>query len=120
MSGLLNRYSFARSDLEQIASLKICSRRKHSGVCLATGSAARKLRSVRINTVQSILFRQLRQLSEQRRGARSGPNGTLTGGADSPTPPVAGPRKFSSRIRLLCGALNRWLGAWYQLCERGK
>jgi len=73
---------------------------------------------VRINTVQSMLLRQLRELGDQRRASRSGKNPTGNGGVKAPGSPMAAPRAVFARLRLLYRALNQWLTAWYELYGR--
>jgi hypothetical protein len=71
---------------------------------------------VKINTVQTILFRQLRELNEQRQAGSQARHASAGDGTDSALTPVHARPGLITKIRLLGVALNKWLASYYRLC----
>lgn len=73
---------------------------------------------MRINTVQTILFRQLRERHEQRQAeriARGKPGHSEVGVLPKSRKPE---RDVIATLRQWLGAVNRWLTSYYKLCGR--
>jgi hypothetical protein len=72
---------------------------------------------VKINTVQTILFRQLRELNERR---NIKPPAQLQPGKSGMNPPtsIRNKRRAITEVRYLVSAMSRWLTSYYNLCGR--
>lgn len=71
---------------------------------------------MKINTVQTILFRLLRDVNEQHRREKSGHS--ISGAAENKTIVPGKWRRAKLRIRRACVILNDWLALYYRLCGR--
>lgn len=73
---------------------------------------------MKINTVQTILFRQLRELNERRNiDPPSQLNREESGTNPSPQNPDNS-RRVIATVRHLFSAISQWLATYYNLCER--
>jgi len=72
---------------------------------------------VKINTVQTLLFRQLRELNERR---NIQPPAQPHPGKSGMNPPPRNPdkRRAITQMRCLFRAMSRWLTSYYNLCGR--
>lgn len=73
---------------------------------------------MKINTVQTILFRQLRELNEQHKVGSRAHKASVSDGTDVPLSHGHARPWLFTKIRRLGLALNEWLASYYRMCHR--